>query len=831
MNTIRKKISEGIFPILSGIFTYFFFGTAEMYLSNKNEFWFSYSDMLLVLVAVSILTLFLCMVIILVIPNKVFSYAVSILYGMVIALYIQGNFLPNNYGELDGTAIDWSMYKESFVINIAVWCLFVFGCFFAVWRYKEKVLYYYKIIIGIIVATQVVTLLTIVITQPKNENESIVLTTNGEFEVSSNDNTLVFILDCFDAEVLYELLQKYPSEIKSAFADFTFYRDTVGGATRTKFAIPYILSGYAKTENNSYIEYLEASTKNSSFIQEIKSNKYDVRMYTNLVYLAPSLKEIVANIKTGEEVPTSELGLTKDFLKLTAFRYVPEVFKQYFWLYSGDFSNWKATEGLELYKGNDIAFYNTLCSEGLKCTTEEPAFRLYHLNGAHPPYTMDENCEKIEIKNGSEEKQAIGALKIVSEFISQLKELNVYDNATIFIIADHGGRGLEQNPLFMVKQSEQRQEFQQSDTPIWFKDLPDMFVDSLTKVNIDFEEEYQRQGKRYFYVGNSSDIITEYVTNGVAYDRDSFKPTGNSFLGYEEKMTYSYQLGEKLFFTQKATGNGYCISGLSKNEGTHTWTDGTEMLMRFEVNENFDSLKLQMEYYTYTNSQHVIIYVNDNKVAEYMANGREKKEVVIPGEYIKDSVIDLRFEFSCATSPYERGVGSDKRKLGLAMESLTLLATEENFNETEQLGVFNYRLGTELLFTENDTSGTRYCIKGFSHNETNFTWTNATKAEMKFNIKDEYADLCINLEYDIFTNSQRIIVYANKHEVANYIATEGEVKQIIVPKEYITDGSLVLSFELPDAVSPEELGVNKDSRTLALAMKSLTITSVEEIKN
>ena len=485
MKYIKEKLNKSMLPILVGIFTFYGFGTVELYISNKSEFWFSYSDLLPILIVFAALTFLISLVVVLIIPYKCLNYVVSILYGMALLLYIQGNFLPNNYGQLDGTVIDWSLYYGNIIINIIIWCVLVFCLVLLVWKFKDKALYYYKVLFGIIIATQIVTLVTICITDISTKANDSILTTEGEFEISKNSNTFVFILDAFDAGLFYELWEKYPSKLEEEFVDFTFYRDTVGGATRTKYAIPYILSGKAKIENNSYVDYLIESMNESVLIEELRKEQYDARFYGESVYIDMNQTDAFDNIENTQVIPTSNIGLTKDFLKLTAFRYMPDVMKKFFWLYSGDFEQWKGTsENSEVYVINDINFYETLCLDGLKCSIEKDVFRIYHLSGAHAPYTMDENCKKVSYKDGTIEKQALGSLKIVAEFIQQLKDIGVYNNATIFIMADHGDRNIGQNPLFMVKERGVYQEFRQSNVSLSYKDVPNMFVDALTKKTI-----------------------------------------------------------------------------------------------------------------------------------------------------------------------------------------------------------------------------------------------------------------------------------------------------------------------------------------------------------
>jgi len=68
-----------------------------------------------------------------------------------------------------------------------------------------------------------------------------------------------------------------------------------------------------------------------------------------------------------------------------------------------------------------------------------------------------------------------------------------------------------------------------------------------------------------------------------------------------------------------------------------------------------------------------------------------------------------------------------------------------------------------------------------------------------------------------------VIIYVNGNKVVDYYASGEESKTITIPGEYVEDGRLFLTFELPDASSPKSLGVGEDDREVSLAFKSIAI--------
>ncbi len=72
---------------------------------------------------------------------------------------------------------------------------------------------------------------------------------------------------------------------------------------------------------------------------------------------------------------------------------------------------------------------------------------------------------------------------------------------------------------------------------------------------------------------------------------------------------------------------------------------------------------------------------------------------------------------------------------------------------------------------------------------------------------------------------QRIFISANGQHLTTFEKTtpEKECFKVVIPKELVPAEDLHISFELPDAISPKEEGINPDPRTLAIALTSITL--------
>ncbi|MBQ9828115.1 MAG: hypothetical protein IJM62_05475, partial [Lachnospiraceae bacterium] len=137
-----------------------------------------------------------------------------------------------------------------------------------------------------------------------------------------------------------------------------------------------------------------------------------------------------------------------------------------------------------------------------------------------------------------------------------------------------------------------------------------------------------------------------------------------------------------------------------------------------------------------------------------------------------------------------------------------------------------YKLGEELL--PDDIAS--HAVKGIAVSEGKHVWTRAGTSVLEFDISDAGGgELTFEIKYGIYHDKQRYTVYANDVKVFEHTAKKPEKQQIAIPEGVVKDdGKLVIRFELPDCVSPHELGKGDDKRELALSITSITISKQDE---
>ena len=663
-----------VLPGLSLVCTLFVFAPVDLFLSSAEEFWFSLGDLArwLGIFALSVFALVTLLAWLL--PPKLSVAFRAAVYACSFLAWIQGNLLVLNYGTLDGSLIDWSAYTVQYVLDALLW-LVVIGLFvFLMFRYKKKFRRIVEIAACVLIVTQLASLAVFLVRNGENQvGESRYLSHNGEYTVSASENTIVLMPDTVDSVFFQELIQKYPDTANEAFADFTFYRDTVGGAARTKYAVPFILTGDVDRQERPYREYLKAAYDASPLLDELAAGDYDSGFYTFGKFMDLSRQDAIGNLVIAKPKTSSRFQLTKLFMKLVAFRYVPSAMSRFFWIYTGDFDLWK---GSESYKLDDVAFYKGLTKNGLKASAEKPAFRFIHLKGVHTPIQLDENVKKVGRKNTDESRQCLGVIRILSTYLQQLKDLGVYDRATVIIMADHGSyshSSVAQSPLFMVKLPGESHPFETSDLSLSYTVFPELLISAL-RGELTSMEPWKSEGPRYFYKRseeNTTVNLTEYVIDGPVYEAPAVA-TGVVYHEGTLNNSRDYIPGTTLYFDTRDTARAHFVSGMGNNEGSAVWTTDVDTQMLFNLPEIPGALQLTMEYKTYNGAQTVEVWVNDQLIDTSVADGLTRQSVLIPAGTVTGTELRLRLHLPDAVSPASLGRSGDARLLALNMKSLVI---------------------------------------------------------------------------------------------------------------------------------------------------------------
>lgn len=515
---------------------------SELYLKNAADFpmpfWYYLGG--LILIGVIVCAVLLLGMIVLMEKVHVECFAV-IIFVLVTTGYIQGLFFNGDMGVLDGTS--QNLYSSSkIVLNLVLWGVITAAVvlFYKIRRQAAKKVM--KAVSIYIVLIQVVSLFVLLISSDKSvfRSDESVLTTDGMVEVSSGDNIIVLVLDKFDGRYMDMVLEDDP-DFLSPLHDFTYYTNASSEFPGTNTGIPYLLSGTPFDEECDE-EYVTYAYKENNLLTELNNAGYELGIYTGNYLVSQNMKDIILNYKDGISIKCDIKSMFSLMTRSSKYKMAPFAAKMYY-VYDTSDIGLLVNDDRIVNILCDVPFYKNLVQEGLTVRQDgsSKAFQFIHMYGAHPPYTMTENFQKLsyDVLRRDDDEMALsqmrGSLKVVFEYIRQLKEIGKYDNALIFITADHGAVMRDENgektpvnyPILLFKEP-----YQSSDRMVYSK-APVCHADIIATIRkaagINGDEkaisEYAEGEERirYFYATSGSKSFGKYQIVGDVAEQESWK--------------------------------------------------------------------------------------------------------------------------------------------------------------------------------------------------------------------------------------------------------------------------------------------------------------------
>ena len=468
---LKKRVISVLLPAGAFAFTIAIMGAVDVYTANYKEFWFSFLQILPGVIIVFCTLLLAVVLLALVLNGASYKAFLSLLLCVGIGLYLQGNFLPNNYGVLDGRAIEWSNYQGQLIASSVIWIVCLLGSFIITRMASFSLVNYAS---GLLLAMQILVCAMKLFTTPYiSGNGEFYFSTDDMFTASKDKNVIVFILDTFDRD-FFELTIEQEPEYKTDFSDFVYFPDMAAGGAPTHYGIPCIMTATHCFDGEDYEQYKKTAYSNNMLFNSMHENNYSVCVYSGNEYFSNDIvDDEFDNVERSSLDISSDAGLTATFYRLVLFKYAPQILKPHFWLSSGEFLRFAqaAPEAKDNYVFDDVLFYQRMKRDGLELINQN-AFRFYHLFGTHGPYTITEDIQRTE--SGSLEQACKASLNIVKEYITLLKEAGVYDESLLIIMADHGANpgNVYDSPLFMIKRPESTSpSLQTNEAPVCFVDI------------------------------------------------------------------------------------------------------------------------------------------------------------------------------------------------------------------------------------------------------------------------------------------------------------------------------------------------------------------------
>lgn len=694
----KKEYKSWAVLSISFCFMFFVFAPLEFYLTNVTEFWFCIKDLLPVLAVCFLVACVLLLIAgCLIRKTNVFPYALAVFFCIYTGLYIQGNYIPRNYGVLDGKDIDWTKFSRYGVMAAVLWGVMAAVCIVLcrkLLKYVPEVCFYAGTGISLILAVTSAVLTIQNIHFEKGKNPAVV-TQKDMFSLSEKKNVIVLLYDAFDAHLIKEVLNSEEGDrYRKLLEDFTFYPDTSGAYPTTKASLPFILTGQWYENEKPYADYVREAYAKTDFYDFLSQNQYDTGVYTMGMFLSDDTEKYT-NVEKGTYLLKNIPGFVRDLYKLAAFQYLPHQLKKYVLVSAGDFDRYAESPFEdEAYVMMDIPeFVDKLRKEGMTADHKDNnAFRFYHLWGTHSDFEFGEEMKK-DGREYTPNDETKGCLQSLKFYCDRLKEKGIYEDSVIVVMADHGYQSkdlaLGSNPIFMIKERQASHPFQISDLQVSWEDLIPTMKTLITGEPHEgdlwsYDKDTPRRRRFLDYSWDDSwdaeslPQMTEYVTDGQPY---TLLPTSMvyKYPGSEHKTDQEliYEAdGKKAVRVDDKSWEHFAVYGASYLESVpeqdaFRWTCQKASLFRFYVKDTQKNYRLTLNYWIKLQENSLdglTAKINGAELAKDAVSVKENQIIIeIPAEVIQDTCVSFVLEFPNAVSPKQLGASEDARNLSAAL--------------------------------------------------------------------------------------------------------------------------------------------------------------------
>lgn len=422
-------------------FTLFFVGPLDITNANQAYLTFAAVDLLPTLIPMAIGCAAVLAAVLAFVPGRVFWVLFTVVLAFAVLFYLQGMILNGDLGTLDGTEFDWHTVEDEAYKNLWIWIIalvvmLLLGIFLpAEWLKMGGLI----VCAALIFAQGSALVMTWV---PKDRSTpNYQLSGEDQFTFSTDKNIIVITLDQVSPMIFEEALEADP-ELKPVFKDFVYYNNM---SSVYSFTFPSMMFLYTHEYLDTTIPTTEAvynawhSEGAQNYYDVLHENNYQVNLFVEANYAALGCENMLGKADNIVEAGRLKMNITlfEQIMDMSLFRYMPTMLKNHFCVSTGGIVDLSTYVGAEKMRIN-YDFLESLEKEGLSLTDEHNVYNWYHMQGAHFPYVVDYNGYLCAEEDTDRDTQLHGYLVALRAFFEELKEIGVYDDATIIVSADHG---------------------------------------------------------------------------------------------------------------------------------------------------------------------------------------------------------------------------------------------------------------------------------------------------------------------------------------------------------------------------------------------------------
>ena len=471
--TRKERLIPSLLLAIALPFTIFFFGPFEACCKNIDMLDFTFMDMIVPALLISLASAAALFLILWNLSGRVFDIVYGIVFAIGFLLYLQGNYLNLGLNAVEGDGVGVSSYGTgATVLNLIIWLCVILSVLLSVIliRKRREIMRLIMVVVMVaVVGVQVMMFTMLSFTTdawtPINQRfERVptatddaagadkadeylpsILTNANLTELSKEGNVIWIVVDRFDHTYYQKMLKTDPT-FMDHLDGFTLYDNHITKYARTFPSIAYMLTGKENDYSTGRIQYFQDAYTNSTFLKELKGNGYNVNLYTEKYYAyhdANVFDGVADNLSSSDKYEvTDRMGLWGDMTRLTLFRYLPFFSKG--WVGTINTSDFN---GYIEYEANKPMFDSGM-KDVYDWMTEKDSFTTYggnknftflHINGCHMPNSYYEDFSIVMNENDKWDSNLAMkvSFKVVNYYLNQLKALGLYDDATIIITGDH----------------------------------------------------------------------------------------------------------------------------------------------------------------------------------------------------------------------------------------------------------------------------------------------------------------------------------------------------------------------------------------------------------
>ena len=472
-------------------FTNVLYNLMDCFLNNHSDFDLIFSELLPVCAVVTVAGTLVMALVLFLIPSGRHERVLNVLLGLIAALTIaswaQITLLNKSLGLLDGAVMpDFSFTHKDSLLGVAVWV----GAIVPVFALRRVLKGSWRKVMAAVVGTVLLmefgSLATSLLKTDKSaySRSSYQFSFDEELTVSSKGNVIMLVMDTLANQFTDEWLAEYPEEA-DFLSDFTYYNNANANYQPTYPAVLHLLTAHpndvhAGIDDNCYQAWHDERTIRSYKALKDAGWKRFLYFPKHEAYVGGSdgpamVMDFFENVEDASGTVTIRYDrVWTELSNLALFRSAPQRCKLWFYDEANDVQTCVdiQTKAGKTATYQNYEMYQRLKEEGLKAADDSPYFVMQYLWGLHSPLKTNAACEYVEDSTQVTLMDTTrGMMVYLREYLRQLKEIGVYDQSTIIVLADHGTWTYQQGMVLVKEAGRTGDQLTLNGAPIDYSDM------------------------------------------------------------------------------------------------------------------------------------------------------------------------------------------------------------------------------------------------------------------------------------------------------------------------------------------------------------------------